>query len=167
MRALRSSKHTLALALIAFAAIGVPAFAAPRTEPAVGSVTTTIGHGVIRAVDATMVDSVDTRAGRTDRHAPRNHGLPHLVGPAHFALAAAGEKPDEIRLPPASDPLPGQLVHQGMADVGGLQPGVFENRFLEREKAEHLVEEFNHLRDAFLVPCPDLGADVIDLFRIR
>jgi len=87
MRALRSSKHTLALALIAFAAIGVPAFAAPRTEPAVGSVTTTIGHGVIRAVDATMVDSVDTRAGRTDRHAPRNHGLPHLVGPAHFALA--------------------------------------------------------------------------------
>lgn len=89
MRALRPSKHTLplGLALIAFVAIGVPALAAPRTEPVVGSVATTIGHGVIRAVDATMVDSVDTRAGRADRHAPRNHGLPHLLGPAHFALA--------------------------------------------------------------------------------
>jgi hypothetical protein len=86
MRALRHGRLLLVLGLIAFVAIAVPSLAGPRPEPLAGSATASIGHGVIRAVDATMADSADTRAGRADRHTPRNHELPLVLPVALFAL---------------------------------------------------------------------------------
>ncbi|MGZ8735161.1 MAG: hypothetical protein ACXW1M_08240 [Acidimicrobiia bacterium] len=84
MRALRSGKLPLTLALVAVVVIGGPAFAPPHADPIVDAAT--VGKGVIRAVDATLADSADTRAGRADRHAPRSHGLPLLLPLTVFAL---------------------------------------------------------------------------------
>lgn len=86
MRALRRGKLPLTLALLAVVVIGGPAFAAPHADPIVDAATATVGKGVIRAVDATLADSADTRAGRADRHAPRSHGLPLLLPLTVFAL---------------------------------------------------------------------------------
>ncbi len=47
--------------------------------------------------------------------------------------------------------------------MGGFESGVFEDGFFEGEEAEHFVEEFDHFGDSAFVPCPDLGADVVDL----
>jgi hypothetical protein len=96
MRALRSGRLLLTVALIAFVAVGVPTLVAPRVESLVDSVAV-IGQGVIRAVDATMADSADTRTGRSERHAPRNHDLPLLLPLGLLALALAFLGPADDR----------------------------------------------------------------------
>ena len=48
-----------------------------------------------------------------------------------------------------------------MSDTDGLKTGVLVELFFEWKQAEHQVEEPSHFWDATLVPCPDLGANVV------
>ena len=102
-------------------------------------------------------------SGRASRMTPRGgqHDGENL---AHLALPAAGEQADEVRLARLRrfGVLRGQGVDERMPDEHRFQPGRFVERRLERENADHQVEQPRHARDASPVPRPDLRADVID-----
>lgn len=84
-----------------------------------------------------------------------------------FAFPAAWEKSDEVFLSGGVGFFDGKFIDKWMADVSGFEAGVFEDGFFEREKAEHFIEELDHFWDTLFVPCPDLGADVINLVGVR
>ena len=61
-------------------------------------------------------------------------------------------------------------VAHGMADELHVKPRAVEERWLERQEAKELREAARDLRDAVLVPCPDLRADKVhgrDATRLR
>jgi hypothetical protein len=89
MLASRFGRLPLTLAVIAFVVIGGSALSAPRAPQLTDASAVTVARGVIRAVDATLADSSETRASRTDRQVPRNDNLPFLFPLAIFAIGSA------------------------------------------------------------------------------
>ena len=101
-----------------------------------------------------MAEALAAPAGRGVGGGEKGGALP---------LEAAGEGADEFRLPlHAGEAFFLQLVDERVADESGFEPGVLENGLLEGEEAEHFIEQADHFRDAALVPCPDLRADVVN-----
>ncbi len=79
-----------------------------------------------------------------------------------FAAAAAGEETDEERVAAFGETAGAVPCDERVAGEDGGEPAAFIEFFFEGEDAEHEVEETRHFGDAAAVPCPDLGADVVD-----
>ena len=53
-----------------------------------------------------------------------------------------------------------------MSHEDGVQSAGLIHRSLEGKNADHEIQKTRHLGDASPVPCPDLGADVVENFTL-
>src|SRR5262249_41803904 len=76
----------------------------------------------------------------------------------------ARKQPNQIRIALSIDLLRLESLDHGVADKHRAESRFHVEIRLERENAEHEIDEARHLFNPAAVPCPDLRADIIDYF---
>src|SRR5207245_6421992 len=98
----------------------------------------------------------------------------HGKNPFDFLLAAPGEESDDrlalIEAISFAELLPslgfGKYFEEGMAHKLYVDTFLAINVHFKRKDDQHAVDQPFHLSHPAAVPCPDLGADIIDDFQI-